>query len=110
MMKRIPLLLALILAAGDAAADVARVQVVKRAEVGSSGYEKIVATVYFVVDPRDPRNRVIADLDRAATNAAGKVEFSADRAVAGIGFVYTSAICIRIRYSVVRTFDLTASA
>ena len=78
MMKRLPLLLALILAAVDAAADVTRVDVVKRVQVGNTGYERIVATVHFAVDPKDPRNRVIADLDRAATHAGGKVEFSAD--------------------------------
>src|SRR5206468_7139426 len=38
----------------------------------------IAGTVHFAVDPRDPRNAVIADIDRAPRNAAGLVEFSAD--------------------------------
>lgn len=45
---------------------------------GEAGpYERIVATAYFEVDPADPRNKVIVDLDRAPRNAAGKVEFRA---------------------------------
>ena len=34
--------------------------------------------LHFAVDPKDPRNQVIADLDKAPRNAAGRVEFSAD--------------------------------
>jgi hypothetical protein len=34
--------------------------------------------VFFAVDPRDPRNAVIADIDRAPRNTDGRVEFSAD--------------------------------
>src|SRR5207249_2045397 len=59
-------------------ADVTRVDVAKRADIGASGYEKIAGTVHFAVDPNDPRNAVIADLDIAPRNAAGLVEFSAD--------------------------------
>ncbi|MBV1686737.1 hypothetical protein KRR38_03380 [Novosphingobium sp. G106] len=45
---------------------------------GEAGpYERIVATAYFEVDPADPRNKVIVDLDQSPRNAAGKVEFSA---------------------------------
>ncbi len=46
--------------------------------VGTSGYEKIVGTIHFAVDPSDPRNRVIVDLDKAPTNAQHRVEFAAD--------------------------------
>jgi len=76
-----PLLLAsaIVLALAAAArAEVKRADVKTRADVGASGYEKIVGTVFFEVDPRDARNRVIADLDKAPRNAAGRVEFSAD--------------------------------
>jgi hypothetical protein len=59
-------------------AEVVGVDVSKRADVGTSGYEKIVGTIHFAVDPKDPRNRVIVDLDKAATNASRRVEFSAD--------------------------------
>ncbi len=45
---------------------------------GNAGaYERIVATAYFEVDPTDPRDRVIVNLDKAPRNTAGKVEFSA---------------------------------
>ena len=49
-----------------------------RAAIGASGYEKVFGTAHFAVDPKDPRNRVIVDLDKAAVNAQGKIEFSAD--------------------------------
>ena len=41
-------------------------------------YEKIVGKVYFSVDPKNPHNQVIVDLDKAPRNAQGEVEFSAD--------------------------------
>lgn len=59
-------------------AEVTGVDIKTRAAVGSTGYEKIVGLVHFAVDPRDPRNAVIVDLDKAPVNAAGKVEFTAD--------------------------------
>jgi hypothetical protein len=46
--------------------------------VGASGYEEVIATIHFAIDPDDPRNRVIADLDGAPVDASGRVEFSAD--------------------------------
>jgi hypothetical protein len=61
-----------------ARAEVKRVDVASRADVGASGYEKIVGTVHFAVDPTDPRNRVIADIDKAPLGSGGRVEFSAD--------------------------------
>jgi hypothetical protein len=59
-------------------AEVTRVDIAKRTEIGATGYEKIVGTIHFAVDPVNPRNRVIVDLDAAKKNAAGRVEFSAD--------------------------------
>jgi hypothetical protein len=77
-----------VLPAADAHARLTRLQVVEREVVadgqafGSAGaYERLSGTAYFEVDPRDPRNRVIFDLDRAATNSAGRVEFSADMVI-----------------------------
>jgi hypothetical protein len=61
-----------------ARAEVVRVDVSRRADVGSSVYEKIVGTIHFALDPRDARNSVIVDLDKAVKNAQGRVEFSAD--------------------------------
>src|SRR4051812_1109185 len=44
---------------------------------GTAGpYERIVGTAHMEVDPRDPRNAVIVDLDLAPRNARGLVEFS----------------------------------
>lgn len=61
-----------------ASAEVTRVEIAKRADLGASGYEKITGTIHFAVDPQLAVNRVIADLDRAPRNAQGRVEFSAD--------------------------------
>jgi len=78
MIRRILLLTAFVALAIRVDAEVTRVDITTRSDVGNSGYEKIVGTVHFAVDPKDPRNRVIVDLDKAPTNAAGQVEFSAD--------------------------------
>src|SRR5437762_14130494 len=46
---------------------------------GDTGpYEKLVGIARFAVDPSLDRNRGIVDLDLAARNAQGKVEFAAD--------------------------------
>jgi hypothetical protein len=74
-----------LLAPAAALADVTRVDVQRREDIlggkafGSAGpYEKLVGKVYFAVDPNNPHNKIIVDLDKAPKNAAGKVEFSAD--------------------------------
>ncbi|HEX2826663.1 MAG TPA: alpha/beta hydrolase domain-containing protein [Burkholderiales bacterium] len=41
-------------------------------------YEKVKGTFRGELDPRDPRNAVIVNLDRAPRNAAGRVEYEAD--------------------------------
>lgn len=69
---------ACLLCARIAAAEVTRVDITTRADIGLSGYEKLAGTVHFAVDPANPHNRVIVDLDKAPRNAAGLVEFSAD--------------------------------
>ena len=73
--------MAAILIVGSASrvdAEVTRVDVKTRADIGGSGYEKIVGTAHFEVDPKDARNQVVADIGKAPVNAAGRVEFSAD--------------------------------
>ena len=46
---------------------------------GETGpYEKCVGKIFFALDPENPRNRIIVDLDKAPRNALGEVEFSAD--------------------------------
>ena len=78
-------LLILIALSTPAYAEVVRIEVKSRADVlagkpfGSAGpYEKLSGTIYFAVDPRNSANQIITDIDRAPTNAAGKVEFSSD--------------------------------
>ncbi len=77
-LTRLILLTALVGVAGTVNGEVTRVDIARRTDVGTSGYEKIVGTIHFAVDPGHPRNRVIVDLDAAKKNAAGRVEFSAD--------------------------------
>jgi hypothetical protein len=44
---------------------------------GSAGaYERLDGTAYFEVDPKDPLNAIIVNLDKAPRNARGMVEFS----------------------------------
>jgi hypothetical protein len=63
---------------GIARAEVTRVEILSRSDVPGPGYERITGRVHFAVDPANPRNQFIADLDKAARTAAGRVEFSAD--------------------------------
>jgi hypothetical protein len=76
---------ALLLLAGPVYAEVVRIEVSSRADVlaakpfGATGpYEKLTGRIHFAVDPRNPVNRIITDIDKAPTNAAGRVEFSSD--------------------------------
>jgi hypothetical protein len=66
-------------------AEVSRVEITGRRDVaggrsfGPAGpYEQLTGKLYFLIDPGNRRNAVIADLDKAPRNAAGKVELSAD--------------------------------
>jgi len=66
-------------------AEVVRVEVQSRSDLlagqpfGAAGpYEKIAGKAFFAVDPSVPANKIVADLDKAPRNAAGKVEFSSD--------------------------------
>jgi hypothetical protein len=76
---------ALIFVPGAARGEVTRVEISSRQDVlggksfGSVGpYEKLNGKVYFAIDPKNPHNKIIADLDKAPMNAQGRVEFSAD--------------------------------
>ncbi len=78
-------LLALLLTSGSLCAEVVRVEILSRSDVlagrpfGLAGpYEKLAGKVYFVVDPSNPNNQIIADIDLAPRNARAKVEFSSD--------------------------------
>jgi hypothetical protein len=80
--------LALLLVPALTHAEVKRIEITSRTDVqngaafGNSGpYEKLAGKVYFAVDPANPRNKVIADVDKAPRNARGEVEFSADLSI-----------------------------
>lgn len=56
-----------------------RTDVLAGKSFGKAGpYERLVGKAYFQVDPRNPANAIIADVDKAPRNAAGLVEFSSD--------------------------------
>ncbi len=69
-------ILALMLFAPVASADVVNIVIRRRDDVGT--HERLIGRVYFAIDPTAPANRRIADLDLVPTNAKGLVEFSAD--------------------------------
>src|ERR1700757_4002952 len=61
-------------------ARVVRVEITSRTDIdngrpfGAVGaYERITGRVYFAVDPANPHNRQIVDLDKAPRNAKGGV-------------------------------------
>ena len=72
------LVIGVLMCAAPGFAEVTRVEVKSRADIGASGIEKIVGTLYFQVDPKDPHNAVIADVDKAPVDEHGHVTFSSD--------------------------------
>src|SRR3954471_23509500 len=81
----IAVVLALIAFGGELSARVVRVEVLSRVDVldgkafGDAGsYEKIIGKIHFAVNPDDPHNKVIVDLDKAPRNSEGEVEFASD--------------------------------
>ena len=77
-------LLATLLVAAPVSAEVVRIEIKSRADLspqpaGAVGpYERLYGTIYFAIDPRNSANQIIADIDKAPRNAAGKVEFHSD--------------------------------
>jgi len=71
-------LLPLTVLAAPASAEVIKVDVASRTDAGS-GYEQVAGRLHFAVDPKNLRNAVIADIDKAPRNAQGLVEFVAAR-------------------------------
>jgi hypothetical protein len=68
-----------------ARAEVTRIDIASRTDVlggkpfGDAGsYEKLIGTVHFAVDPAQPGNQAIVDIDKAPRAADGRVAFSAD--------------------------------
>jgi len=69
-------------------AEVAKVTVANRVTVasgqafGTTGpYEKLTGTIEFTLDPKEPHNARVTDLDRAPRDAAGRVHFTSDMMV-----------------------------
>jgi len=76
---------ALVLAAAPAGARLIEINVTAvepfadGAAFGETGtYERVKGTFKGELDPADPRNKVIVNLDKAPRNAAGRVEYEAD--------------------------------
>ena len=66
-------------------AEVSRVEITSRRDAGGGRsfgpagvYERLAGKIYFLIDPSNKRNQVVADLDKAQKNRAGKIEMSAD--------------------------------
>ena len=76
-MKTLTFALSACLVSVSSFAEVTRVEVTSRTDI-ALGYEQIVARVHFAVDPKDPRNAVITDIDKAPKGVDGRVEFAAD--------------------------------
>jgi hypothetical protein len=83
--KLLPALLLIGLAVITAQAKVTRIEITSRTDVANGkefglagAYEKITGKVFFAVDPNDPHNKTIVDVDKAPRNAQGLVEFSSD--------------------------------
>ena len=79
------LLLSLALVVSTASAEVVRIEITSRSDVAdgkayglAGAFERIEGTIYFAVDPNNPANRIITDIDYAPRNADGKVEFRSD--------------------------------
>src|SRR2546423_14219551 len=73
-MRRALLLLFL---ATSAFARVVRVEIPSRTDY-PLGYERLQGRVTYALDPSNPHNAAIVDLDKAPRNARGEVEFSGD--------------------------------
>jgi hypothetical protein len=67
---------AVLLVARVASAEVVRVDVRSRSDFGT--HERVIARVYYAVDPGLPANQRITDLAVAPKNASGRVEFDGD--------------------------------
>ena len=72
-------------ASAAARAEIQTMAITKRTDVlagkawGDVGaYQKLIGKVVFTIDPKNPRNRIIPNLDKAKLDSNGMVEFQAD--------------------------------
>src|SRR5262245_31629215 len=77
--------LCFVLGPSVALAEVAKVTIANRVTIaggqafGATGpYEKLTGSIEFALDPRDPHNMRITDLDRATRASDGRVHFTSD--------------------------------
>jgi hypothetical protein len=77
-MRTLRFVLALCLVSVCASAETVRVEVTSRKDIPQYGYEEFTGKAFFRVDPADPHNKAIADIDKAPISKDGYVEFSAD--------------------------------
>ena len=63
-------------------AEVSRIEILKREQISAEtldySYEKIQGIVYFSLDPQDPANSMITDIDFAPTTNNGRIEYATD--------------------------------
>jgi len=77
-MKITTFALAACLISVSSSAEVIRIETAPPQDIADYGYQQVTGKAYFVIDPKDPRNAVVADIDKAPRNAEGKIEFTAD--------------------------------
>ena len=76
-------LAAFLMLASTVNAQVVRIEVVSRAPMtANEGYEVLRGKIHGEVDPKDPKNAIIQDLQLAPVNARGRVEYVATFALA----------------------------
>jgi hypothetical protein len=75
-MVRLRFCILFLLIADAAAAEVVRIDLLRRDDAGT--HERVIARVHFAIDSDHAANRRIADIDAAPRNTAGRVEFASD--------------------------------
>ena len=87
-MKAVSIALCMLSCSVPAFAEVTRVTIASRSTVangqtfGTTGpYEKLAGVIEFALDPRNPQNMRVVDLDRAARQEDGRIHFTADLVV-----------------------------
>lgn len=71
-----------VLGSSLATADVSRIEITDRQRLSDPAvdfsYERLEGVAYFTLDPANPADQAVTDLQHAPRNAAGLVEYSAD--------------------------------
>lgn len=87
-MKALAAALCIVWCSAPAFAEVTKVTIANRTIIANGQpfdttgpYEKLAGTIEFALDPRNPQNMRVVDLDRAARKEDGRVHFTADLVV-----------------------------